>query len=165
MQPDLLGHLRGYTIRAAAPADATGAAACVTAAYEHYIERNGLVPAPMRDDYGELIRSADVTVVERDGRIVAVLVLKTAAEGFLLDNVAVHPAIQGTGLGRYLLEHAEAKALRRGFDSIYLYTQEIMTENLALYRRIGYVEYARRQELGLHRVYMRKPLRGGATTG
>ena len=33
-----------------------------------------------------------------------------------------------------------------------------MTENMALYRRIGYVEYARRLELGLHRVYLRKPL-------
>ena len=33
-----------------------------------------------------------------------------------------------------------------------------MTENLALYRRIGYVEYARRVEFGLPRVYLRKPL-------
>ena len=33
-----------------------------------------------------------------------------------------------------------------------------MTENLALYLRIGYVEYARRVEFGLHRVYLRKPL-------
>jgi hypothetical protein len=33
-----------------------------------------------------------------------------------------------------------------------------MTENQTLYRRIGYVEYARRTELGLDRVYMRKQL-------
>jgi hypothetical protein len=33
-----------------------------------------------------------------------------------------------------------------------------MTENLALYRRADYVEYARRVEFGLHRVYLRQPL-------
>ena len=33
-----------------------------------------------------------------------------------------------------------------------------MTENIALYRRIGYVEYARRVKHGLPRVYLRKPL-------
>ena len=48
-----------------------------------------------------------------------------------------------------------------GYDSIYLYTQEIMTENQALYERIGYVEYARRHEIGLDRIYMRKQLAPG----
>ena len=84
------------------------------------------------------------------------LALCLADEGFLLDNIAVAPAHQGMGLGRWLLEYAESEARRQGFDSIYLYTQEIMTENLALYLRIGYVEYARRVEFGLHRVYLRK---------
>jgi ribosomal protein S18 acetylase RimI-like enzyme len=158
MPADLPRLRSGYRARAAAPGDAADAAACVDAAYRHYIERNGLVPGPMRDDYAALIRDHDVTVVEHDGRIVGILVLKVAAEGFLLDNIAVLPAHQGTGVGRHLLALAEEEARRRGYDSIYLYTQEIMTENRALYERIGYVEYARRHELGLHRVYLRKPL-------
>ena len=37
-----------------------------------------------------------------------------------------------------------------------------MVENRALYERIGYVEYARRHELGLDRIYMRKRLTSGA---
>ena len=148
----------GYTARAAVPEDAPGAAACAHAAYRHYVDRNGLVPVPMRQDYGEVIRDYDVTVVEHDGEIVAVLALLLTDEGFLLDNVAVRPDHQGLGVGRFLLEHAEEEARRQGYDSIYLYAQEIMTENLALYRRIGYVEYARRTEFGLHRVYLRKPL-------
>jgi N-acetylglutamate synthase-like GNAT family acetyltransferase len=151
-------HLSEYTARAAASHDAPGVAACVAAAYRHYIERNGLVPVPMRQDYDEVIRDCHVTVVEHGGTIVAVLALRVAEEGFLLDNVAIAPAHQGKGLGRWLLEYAESEARRQGFDSIYLYTQEVMTENLALYRRIGYVEYARRIESGLHRVYLRKPL-------
>ena len=158
MPPQLPAHLSEYTARAAAPDDASGAAACVISAYRHYVERNGLVPMPMRQDYDEVIRDCQVTVVEHEGAIVAVLVLCLADEGFLLDNIAVAPAHQGVGLGRWLLEYAESEARRQGFDSIYLYTQEIMTENLALYRRVGYVEYARRVEFGLHRVYLRKPL-------
>ena len=102
----------------------------------------------MRLDYDEVIRDYQVTVVEHEGVIVAVLALCLADEGFLLDNIAVAPDHQGVGLGRWLLEYAESEARRQGFDSIYLYTQEIMTENLALYLRVGYVEYARRVELG-----------------
>jgi ribosomal protein S18 acetylase RimI-like enzyme len=116
----------------------------------------------MREDYAAVIRDAQVTVVQHEGAIVAVLVLAVAGEGFLLDNVAVEPAHQGTGLGRYLLDYAESEAVRQGFDSIYLYTQEAMTENLALYERLGYVEYARRAEIGLSRVYLRKQLATGA---
>ena len=79
-------------------------------------------------------------------------------EGFAVENVAVHPEHQGRGLGRALLELAEAEARRAGFDSLYLYTHEKMSENLALYAGIGYVEYERRSEKGLTRVFMRKQL-------
>ena len=148
----------GFLVRPATPDDAPGVAACIRAAYEHYIARNGKVPGPMRDDYAELIPAHDVSVAERDGEIVAVLLVRSGDEGFLLDNIAVLPACQGTGLGRRLLRLAEEKALAAGYDSIYLYTQEIMTENQAIYERIGYVEYARRRESGLDRIYMRKAL-------
>ena len=154
----LPGRLSAYAARAATPDDASRVAACVDAAYAHYIDRNGLVPGPMRQDYAEVIRDFQVTVVEHGGDVVAVLVLAAGREGFLLDNVAVDPAHQGLGLGRYLLEYAEAEARRQGFASIYLYAQEAMTENIALYERIGYVEYARRVEIGLPRVYLRKQL-------
>jgi ribosomal protein S18 acetylase RimI-like enzyme len=162
MAPSLPEHLKDLTVRAAAPDDAAGAAACIRAAYEHYVLRNGKLPGPMLDDYAELIPDNDVTVAERDGEVVAVLLVKEASEGFLLDNIAVLPSFQGTGLGRYLVELAEEKACAAGYDSIYLYTQEIMTENQALYRRIGYVEYARRTEIGLDRVYMRKQLKASS---
>jgi Acetyltransferase (GNAT) family len=63
-----------------------------------------------------------------------------------------------TGLGKALLQFAEAEARRAGFDAIHLYTHEKMTENLALYSRIGYVEYDRRPQGGFSLVYMRKQL-------
>ena len=42
--------------------------------------------------------------------------------------------------------------------SVYLYTHEKMTENLALYSKIGYTEYDRRHQEGFSRIYMRKHL-------
>jgi ribosomal protein S18 acetylase RimI-like enzyme len=61
-------------------------------------------------------------------------------------------------VGRALLEHAESAARNAGFDSIYLYTHERMVENLALYSRIGYVEYDRRLLGEARLVYLRKKL-------
>jgi ribosomal protein S18 acetylase RimI-like enzyme len=145
-------------LRPATPADAAAVAELVHAAYQHYVPRIGTAPGPMTEDYGQVIRDHHVTVAERDGDIVAVLVLRVTDEGFLIDNVAVHPSCQGTGIGRALLELAETEARHAGFDSVYLYTNEKMTENLALYSRIGYIEYDRRRQAGLERVYMRKRL-------
>src|SRR5689334_12917207 len=112
----------------------------------------------MNDDYADVIRDRNVTVAEDAGEIIGVVVTGPAEEGFLLDNVAVHPGHQGRGLGKALLDHAEAEAHDAGADSIYLYTHEQMTENQAIYTRLGYVEYERRAQHGFARVFMRKPL-------
>jgi len=147
-----------YSFRSAIEADASKVAALVNAAYGHYVERIGSPPRPMSDDYTEVIGSRRVTVAESHGTIVGVIVLTVNDEGFLIDNVAVHPSHRGKGLGKALLEFAEAEARHAGFDSIYLYTHEKMTENLALYSRIGYVEYDRRSQGDFSLVYMRKQL-------
>ena len=113
----------------------------------------------MTDDYAEVVRTHEVTVAERDGEILGLVVLGVDDEGFFVDNVAVDPSHQGMGVGRALLEHAELAARRAGFDSIYLYTHERLVENLALYSRIGYVEYDRRPHGGARIAYLRKQLR------
>lgn len=145
-------------LRPAVAADAAAVTDLVNAAYGHYVQRIGMQPGPMREDYAEVIGAADVVVADEDGALVGVLVLRITDEGFLIDNVAVHPSRQGSGLGRALLEHAEAAARRAGFDSVYLYTHERMSENLALYTRIGYVEYERRSQGEFARVFLRKNL-------
>jgi N-acetylglutamate synthase-like GNAT family acetyltransferase len=148
----------GHALRAATDADAAEVAALVDDAYEHWVERLGMVPRPMTDDYAEVIRERRVTVAESDGAIVGVLVLDVTDEGFVIDNVAVHPSMRGTGLGRTLLELAESEARRAGFDSIYLYTHEKASDNIALYSRIGYVEYDRRSQGDFSVAFMRKRL-------
>jgi N-acetylglutamate synthase-like GNAT family acetyltransferase len=148
----------GHALRGATDADAADVAALVDDAYEHLVERLGIVPRPMTEDYAEVIRERRVTVAESDGTIVGVLVLDVTDEGFVIDNVAVHPSVRGTGLGRTLLELAESEARRAGFDSIYLYTHEKASDNIALYSRIGYVEYDRRSQGDFSVVFMRKRL-------
>ncbi len=147
-----------YSLRSAKEPDASKVATLVEAAYSHYVERIGILPRPMTDDYAQVIANQRVTVAESHGSIVGVIVLNVDEEGFLIDNVAVDPSHRGQGLGKALLEFAEAEARRAGFDSIYLYTHEKMSENLALYSRIGYVEYDRRSKGEFSLVYMRKDL-------
>jgi ribosomal protein S18 acetylase RimI-like enzyme len=146
------------SFRPATGADVSKVAALVNAAYGHYVERIGMLPRPMTDDYAEVIANRRVTVAESYGNIVGMIVLTVDDEGFLIDNVAVEPSHRGEGLGRALLEFAEAEARRTGFDSIHLYTHEKMTENLALYSRIGYVEYDRRSYGEFSLVSLRKRL-------
>jgi hypothetical protein len=57
-----------------------------------------------------------------------------------------------------LLDFAERHALDVGYPSIRLYTNEAMSENIALYTRRGYVETHRVEENGLRRVHMSKSL-------
>jgi ribosomal protein S18 acetylase RimI-like enzyme len=147
-----------YSFRPATGADVSEVAALVNAAYGHYVERIGMLPRPMTDDYTEVIANQRVTVAESQGTIVGVIVLTVDDEGFLIDNVAVGTSHRREGLGRALLEFAEAEARLMGFDSIHLYTHEKMTENLAIYSRIGYVEYDRRSQGEFSLVYMRKHL-------
>jgi ribosomal protein S18 acetylase RimI-like enzyme len=146
------------SLRPATPADVPRLTELVRAAYEHYVERLGGPPRPMTDDYADVVRNAQVTVATRDGEIAGLIVLRVTTEGFLVDNVAVDPSHQGVGVGRALLEHAEDAARRAGCDSVYLYTHERMTDNLALYSRIGYIEYDRRPHGQARVVYLRKRL-------
>lgn len=127
-------------------------------AYSHYVSSIGTVPGPMLDDYATLIEEGRVHVVEQSGAIQGIIVLIPQEDAMLLDNVAVVPAAQGSGLGRKMLEFAEQAAIDAGFTKIRLYTQEAMTANVDLYHRIGYRNTHRAEEKGLKRVYMIKDL-------
>jgi ribosomal protein S18 acetylase RimI-like enzyme len=147
-------------IRPARNGEADTVSAVVNAAYQHYIARIGKPPGPMLDDYAQRIADGQTWVLEDAGQIAGILILEETAAGFLLDNIAVPPQCQGKGYGRVLIEFAEAEARRRGFGSIELYTHALMTENIALYRRVGFAETHRVSEKGYDRVYMSKPLHG-----
>jgi GNAT superfamily N-acetyltransferase len=142
-------------IRRARPEDCAAVEAIVRDAYSIYIERIGKPPGPMLDDYGALITDGVVSVLEEDdGGIAAIVVLLPKPDHLLLDNIAVRPDRQGQGLGRQLIAFAEAEARRLGFTELRLYTHERMTENIALYTRLGFVETGRGHDAGYDRVFM-----------
>jgi GNAT superfamily N-acetyltransferase len=145
-------------LRIATADDQPAVEAIVEAAYKHYIARIGGKPGPMLDDYGAQIAAGRVRVMDCDGEPKGLLVLIPEADAMLLDNVAVHPSAQGKGLGRQMMLFAEQAAREAGYKAIRLYTNVVMTENIGLYTRVGYVETHRGIEKGLHRVYMTKRL-------
>ncbi|MBB4105104.1 GNAT family N-acetyltransferase [Allorhizobium borbori] len=145
-------------IEKANPEDQAAVQAIVMAAYAHYIDRNGLTPGPMKDDYAALIAAGRVNVLRDETGVAGVLVLIPEEDCLLLDNVAVSPTAQGKGYGRILLDYAESIARAMSFARIRLYTQVIMTENQAIYAKRGYIETHRAVEKGLHRVFMEKVL-------
>ena len=146
-------------IRRASAGDAEPIRTLVDDAYGHYIERIGKKPGPMRDDYDRRIAAAQVWVLAERGEIMGLVVLEERPDGLLLDNIAVKPSAQGAGRGQALMAFAEQEAARRGFTEIRLYTNALMTENIAWYRRLGFAEIGRVREKGFARVYMAKRLK------
>jgi ribosomal protein S18 acetylase RimI-like enzyme len=147
-------------IRAAIAGDIPVIGQIVERAYRHYIPRIGKPPGPMLDDYAARVSEGVLWVIEEGSAIAGIIVLLPRPEYLLLDNIAVAPARQGSGLGRRLLAFAEAEAVRRGYREIRLYTHRTMTENQRLYAAIGYQETGRGAEAGYERVFMRKRLAG-----
>ncbi len=145
-------------IREAIASDADAVKACVVAAFELYTERIGKPPGPMLLDFPAEIEARHVWLAESSGQVLGVLVQYETNQGFYIDTVAVHPHLQGTGVGKALLQFAEQEALKRGYDSIYLCTNAKMTENQVFYPRIGYVEYERKFDGGYNRIFYRKQL-------
>ena len=145
-------------IRPAGHEDVPAINEIVERAYGVYVDRIGMRPGPMEDDYGERVRAGHAFVGEEDGEVVGLLVLVEEPDHLLIENVAVNPGRQGEGIGRELLAFAEDRARESGRDTLRLFTHEQMTENLDLYARLGYVETERRRESGFARVFMSKRL-------
>lgn len=112
----------------------------------------------MLADYEALIREGVVYVLVDGDVIAGVLVLKLIGDAALVENVAVHPSHQGSGLGRELMRFVEEFAGESGLREVSLYTNELMTENIAFYEKLGFREIDRRLDDGYRRVFMSKKL-------
>ena len=143
-------------IRPAVARDVPAIEALVRDAYAMYVPRIGREPAPVTADHAGLVAAGRTSVVEAGGVIAGVIVLIPGGDHLLVENVAVAPAKQGRGLGRELMAFAERRAAELGMAELRLYTNQLMTENLALYPALGYTETGRRMEDGFARVYFSK---------
>ena len=144
--------MSNIAVRPALPEDHDQIVACVNAAYEGYIADIGQKPAPMLDDYKSLIRAEAITVACEGDELVGLIVMWARPDHWYVDNVAVWPNRQGSGIGSILLAHAENVARAAKFDEIRLYTNEAMTANTTYYEHRGYAETHRSVEAGYNRI-------------
>ncbi len=143
------------TLRPAAPDDAAAVAALTDAAYGKFVPRIGRSPMPMTFDYARVIAEHPIWVIDGTNGPCAVLYLIPRDDHLMIESIAVHPEVQGRGMGRRLMALAADEARRLGVPEIRLYTNVKMTENIAFYQRLGYQEVERRHKDGFDRVYMR----------
>ena len=145
-------------IRQAQAADHRGVVVCVCAAYGKYLARMDKEPAPLRSDYEALIAQGVVYVLATEEEVRGVLVMMPEHRSLFVENIAVDPRFQGQGLGQILMAFVEQQARKEQLHEIRLYTNEVMTENLRFYQKLGFEEEGRRGEDGYHRVFLRKGL-------
>lgn len=153
--------MRDMEIRRASSSDHDAVKECVAAAYEHYVPRIGMKPVPMLADYRALIARGVVYIAPSASGICGVVVCFPVGDHLFLENVAVAPENQGMGIGRALMQFVEHQARAGHYREVRLYTHERMTENIAYYQKLGYIETERRAEDGYQRVFFRKALTSG----
>ncbi len=155
------------SIRKADESDRTAIENIATAAYSMYLDRMDTKPFPMLDDYAEHISHGRAYVLTDEKGVRGYVILmdeephstsNSPQHSLLLDNIAVHPSSQGTGYGQCLARFAEEEGKRRGCGRICLYTNEVMTENLAWYTRLGYCVTHQAVEKGYRRIYLAKEI-------
>jgi ribosomal protein S18 acetylase RimI-like enzyme len=147
-------------IRRATEGDVARIVAIARAAYTKYVARIGREPPPMLADFAVEIAAGHVVVFEIAGTVEGYLISWPKMEVYFIDNVAVDPSHHGLGLGRQLIDYAVREAKRHNLSAIQLYTNSTMTENIAMYAHLGFVETHRVMETQFHietgslRVYM-----------
>lgn len=149
------------SIRRAGAADVPRIREIARAAYAPFVTLIGREPAPMIADFAALTQAAHIDVVdapELAGYCVHYRSATTGAQRWHLENIAIDPAFQGAGLGRFLIGHVETTAKDAGASIVDLYTNAKMTANLMLYRHLGYVETERAFQDGFDRVFFEKYL-------
>ena len=147
-------------MRQATTADLDVIHAVIQAAYAKYQTVMEKPPAPVLRDYTGYIEQGAVWVTGQP--ITGLISLTPGRDSLLIENIAVHPAAQGTGLGTALMRFAEQQARQHNLPRLTLYTHELMTENQAIYAHLGYREVDRRSEDGYRRIYLEKMLPGPA---
>lgn len=140
---DAVEHIRALTLRA----------------YAKWLPITPVKPRPMTADYDATIQTHDFDLLYDNGILVGLIETMPQDNALWIENVAIDPAHQGKGLGTLLLHHAERIAMDAGFGATRLCTNRLMTENIALYERLGYrFEKETHHPHGTVAVHMVRPL-------
>ena len=145
-------------IRLATADDLHNIKTCARLAYTKYLARMDRHPAPMVADFARQIALEQIYVATSGSLLSGFVVFYKKSDHIHLENIAVIPESSGKGIGKALIEFVEQCAHDAGINAVELYTNEVMTENIAIYTKLAYVETERKRKDGFNRVYFRKLL-------
>ena len=128
-------------IRLATASDEEVVIAISRDAYIDYEPLLGAPLVPMTEDYGPRISAGEVWLLGEAG----VLVLERHPSHATIFSLAVRRSDHGRGFGTTLLDAAERMTASWGLRELRLYTNALMTRNLAIYAHRGFRETGRRR--------------------
>ena len=128
-----------HVVRQAVEADVPALTVLINKAFE--VERFFKRGDRTSDDdlKGLLARGAILFVEDADRRAMASVYVEARGDRVYIGMVAVDPTHQGQGLGRRLMEAAEAHGRARGCRAADITVVNLRTELPPFYRRLGYV--------------------------
>ncbi len=92
------------------------------------------------------IHSSFVYTAKSDEQVVAVYALQEMDQDTAeIKNLAVAEALQGKGLGTYLLQHSISIACEKGYSHIIIGTGDTSTGQLYLYKKLGFEVFATKE--------------------
>ena len=153
-------------LRAATATDAAAIAATIAASFEQYRGRlepeSGAFRETAESIAAELARESGAIVAERNGRMVACVMVKLEEDDLYFGRLSVVPEARGEGISRRLVEAVEDEARRRELAGVRLGVRIVLVENQKLFSSMGYVETSREAHEGFDHptsINMRKALR------
>jgi GNAT superfamily N-acetyltransferase len=129
-------------LRRADPGDEAVLTVLLAASFEDYVKGLGRERPGPYAWMTERIGSGDITVVENDEdhRPVGMSAIARDADAgtLTIDMLAVEPTMQGQGVGRLLMENAEAEARAAGLHRLLLHTVAKYDHLVKYYERFGF---------------------------
>jgi ribosomal-protein-alanine N-acetyltransferase len=145
--PDLTGGRDRYFIRRMREGDLAAVLEIEALSFS-----NPWSEATFRGEMQNTSVSFPLVVVRRPGEeIVGYIIFWQIREDVQVNNVAVHPARRGLGLGEALMRYAIAKSREAGATFMTLEVRQSNTRALELYRRLGF------EIMGTRKNYYTKP--------
>jgi ribosomal protein S18 acetylase RimI-like enzyme len=102
-----------------------------------------LLADPSKNMIDGYIHSSFVYIAKSDEQLVAVYALQEIDQNSAeIKNLAVAEALQGKGLGTYLLHHCISIARKKGYTHIIIGTGDTSSGQLHLYQKLGFEIFA-----------------------
>ena len=126
-------------LRAAGPADAGAVTALINAAYQ--VERFFLDgDRTSEDEVRRYMAKGTFLIAEQDAAPIGCVYTEQRGDRGYFGLLAVNPGQHGKGVGRALIEAAEARFRRAGCRAVDIQVVDLRIELPPFYRRLGYVE-------------------------